>query len=716
MQKKHDGEYPVPTTTTVPNPTIIVSPTSSGITNTGTINSITANSTPSSEKRQRKTLLIQKQRLNYLQQQQQHQHSLHLPNMNHSNGSASSFLHVHSPNSNNRIIHPLDIATDMSESSQQSLISTTSAATGTITHTTSATGFRSMAHRILRRSSNHHQSSTASIRIKRFIRVMGMIAIFCLLGLLREQTANGSNQRFQNGDKQIKAQSADDDGHLIQKQKDKQKEIQASLQQEQQQPNDTTPSELSSSTTTANAPMTALDNDVPEEIVTSLDAEPDTTITDSTGEVDDQKRSSNPSTTTDAASKRNQQKTNNNKPIIKISQPKQPTFPKATYDPSMRLQLAALPPDSTNNHSFVRRYCDLQGTDWFPRNDNRQNNHQNNNSTTQWHSRAPFALLLGPDHGGSHVLWQLLSTHPQMAEALQSQFFTYNAKKFAKQEVDANSKSVRIRTRAARHAYMARHVRTQRQLQRHSTQVVIDTVPETLLYEHLMAPLILCSMPWVKLVMTVRHPLVRLLQQYRAAQQRGLTLSLENWISRDLERMQQAGLLVPDGDQAQQRQAALKAITNRQAWERYQQQTPTAWEASVGQSLYEAMVQPWFQWMQETGRNPQTEIVVVQHEVFTADIETEYAALLRQLGLAPHAPPAALVESLRKQAKQEVDSWKTEFGDEKVRKQLKHFFQPYNKLFDEFLKNTYGTATIGGDDDEDGVPLLRWKPSLWKTG
>ena len=54
---------------------------------------------------------------------------------------------------------------------------------------------------------------------------------------------------------------------------------------------------------------------------------------------------------------------------------------------------------------------------------------------------------------------------------------------------------------------------------------------------------IAAAMPWVKLIVTVSHPLRRLLRHYQTAKKHGLRLSLEDWIAKDLERMQEAGII-----------------------------------------------------------------------------------------------------------------------------------------------------------------------------
>ena len=395
----------------------------------------------------------------------------------------------------------------------------------------------------------------------------------------------------------------------------------------------------------------------------------------------------------------------------------------APFDPNMELQQPNLPLDTSNEHPFVQQYCDLQGSDWFP--------NGSDAAEKSWRQRAPFVMLVGPSHGGSDVLWRLLATHPQISDAMKSQFFTYNYKLFVKNTVNSNINGiiksnstvppVRIRTGAARQAYMARHISAQRHLQNNPSKIVLDSVPDTLLYSDKFAPFVLCVMPWVKLVVTVSHPIRRLLRHYQAAKKRGLRLSLEDWIARDLERMQQAGVL-QDSSAAEKATGAPAAKPNHdEAWTKYQQLTTTAMEASAGQSLYEYIVHPWFTRMEEMGRNPSTEIVVVQRELLIPsasaspedDLVQEYQRVLKRIGLTKHTPSATLVKQIVTQQQQELQDWKSEL-DDALRKQLKHFFTPYNVFFDQFLKSYYGNdgkgTHSGGEDSEQ---LLNWNPDLW---
>jgi hypothetical protein len=187
-------------------------------------------------------------------------------------------------------------------------------------------------------------------------------------------------------------------------------------------------------------------------------------------------------------------------------------------------------------------------------------------------------------------------------------------------------------------------------------------------------------------------------------------------------------------------QTKLVPGTNHEAWNRYQQLTPTAVEASAGQSLYEFMVHPWFTWMEQMGRNPQTEILLVQRELLVQHyhdgrtpttttttttttgnnrnntsatdpheaLVQEYQRILQRLGLAPHVPPEATVQQIL--ARQGEHIW-IEQIDKKLRKQLRNFFKPYNERFDQFLQSYYHTDGLTATNNS----LLHWNPALWQV-
>jgi len=411
-----------------------------------------------------------------------------------------------------------------------------------------------------------------------------------------------------------------------------------------------------------------------------------------------------------------------------ISRPKQQEYQtQAPFDPNAPLQGPILPLDTSNDQAFVQRYCDLQGSDWFP-SEKEEVSNKNITKGKSWHLRAPFIMLVGPSHSGSDELFQLLQTHPQVADAMTSHFFTYNYKFYVKElpstgaadsESGNRNSLVRIKTRAAREAYMARHISAQRHIQKNPSQIIVDSVPDTLLYSQKFAPFAMCVMPWVKLVVSVSHPIQRLLRHYQAAQKHGLRLSLEDWVARDLERMQDAGVLQGAKEPA-------KEVLDHAAWVEYQQLTTTAMEASAGQSMYEYIAHPWFTVMEEMGRNPTTEIHVVQREVLIPAASNnsttpeerlvqEYQRILKRLGLTKHTPPSTIVKQLVAQQKADLASWKKQL-DDGLRKQLKQFFTPYNVFFDQFLKSYYGQDGRGtGAVARSKEKFLNWDPDLWKS-
>jgi len=752
-----------------------------------------------------------------MQQQQQRQNKtspLHHPNSGsmHSSGSSNNLGHLE--------MMPLmnessSASLGQSSSNRRSSGSTTSAALArTDNHSRRFSRDAVVANcRRLGRS-----SSAASRRTKRFISAIGFIAAFCILIVFREKQQDALFAPQELADEQSV------DKTELEKHHHSSSSIASTSSNNNNRPSSQTTATTDSSREriysqnpmqplTGNSPLTIPptssahtesdgdgDDDDDDENVENGDG--DTADTDKDENEPARQDHSTPSKPSSSkAQSSEQQPTTETKPnpkppkIAKKASATNKFYPQAPYDPSMELQYPMLPADTTNNHSYVRRYCDLQGSDWFPIINNQKEAPQKQqpeeplqpqtSSSNSWHQRAPFFVILGPSHGGSETLGQLLATHPQVADAMQSNFFTYNAKRYSiitkpstsaaaamsnkKQkpgDTDNNSTafsksttSVRVKTRAARRAYMARHVSDQKLLQNHLTQVVVDNNPDTLLYSHLMAPVTMCVMPWVKLVIVVNHPIRRLLRHYHVAQGYGLTLGMDDWIARDLERLQQAGILQPPTQQQQDEAASAAHAENNNnnlttsssisksshpdrsttpnsqshhnAWIRYQELTHTAMEASAGQSMYEFMMHPWFDHMQRMGRNPATEIVVVQEEVLllspsksstTKDSKSpedqllsEYHRVLQQLGLVEHTPPALLMHDIVAEHQREMSSWRQKV-DKTVRRQLQHFFAPYNTLLDQFLKSYYTSATDTSSSENKIDPnLLRWKPELWKN-
>ena len=120
---------------------------------------------------------------------------------------------------------------------------------------------------------------------------------------------------------------------------------------------------------------------------------------------------------------------------------------------------------------------------------------------------------------------------------------------------------------------------------------------------------ILCTCPWSHLVAVLEDPITRLIRHYTKAQTSfGLTLSIEDWIEKDLELLDQAGVLLTtrttttklsgrglpqtDGGGGGAEKEKEKKGDEQETWQSYLR---TATDGPVGQGLYYLQLQPWLE-------------------------------------------------------------------------------------------------------------------------
>ena len=167
--------------------------------------------------------------------------------------------------------------------------------------------------------------------------------------------------------------------------------------------------------------------------------------------------------------------------------------------------------------SFVDRWCDLRKTPWYP-----------TDAQTQ---QKPYFLIPGAKFAGTTVLTQMLLQHPHLVAPKPTPelgFFLDGSFRF----VNHQEKTLvgPARQRLATH-FPHRHA------------LSFDASPGYLFYSSLIPRRILCVVPWVKLVVLLRHPIDRALEQYRWAQRKGYRGSEETYVQRDFDLLQRVGVI-----------------------------------------------------------------------------------------------------------------------------------------------------------------------------
>eukprot|EP00533_Pseudo-nitzschia_delicatissima_P008168 CAMPEP_0116077928 /NCGR_PEP_ID=MMETSP0327-20121206/331_1 /TAXON_ID=44447 /ORGANISM="Pseudo-nitzschia delicatissima, Strain B596" /LENGTH=638 /DNA_ID=CAMNT_0003568441 /DNA_START=146 /DNA_END=2062 /DNA_ORIENTATION=- len=343
--------------------------------------------------------------------------------------------------------------------------------------------------------------------------------------------------------------------------------------------------------------------------------------------------------------------------------------------------------------NFAETHCDLtQVKDgaWYP-----------SSPEDNWQQRAPYLIFAGVWNAGIQPLATALLKHPQISSAKTDGFFL--PKQFSKYiSVQTNDKTVggnqtstntfNVKVFAARERMYAQ-VYSKAMFQEKSEEfetvdnnsdttkiqkVAVDVSPGLIFYAHKTAHSILCTAPWVKVVILLRNPIDRLYRQWAySVQNLNLKLSLEDWMAQEMKLLQSVGLI---GAEEPQQQEDETILSEREAWEKYQSVRKVA--GAIGRSLYVFQLEEWIQAYVAAGKNPSDEIMILTTEDIEEDPEHEYLELLRFLGLNPFEDNGSVASGLGETLTQasELDPMTPE-----TRTMLKKFFKPYNKRLTDLL-------------------------------
>lgn len=320
---------------------------------------------------------------------------------------------------------------------------------------------------------------------------------------------------------------------------------------------------------------------------------------------------------------------------------------------------------SNASQSFVERWCDLDGTDWYPK------------GNELWKLRAPAFLVPGAKYGGIFALTKLLDEHPQVRPPSKGPeiqfFFEPNFQKYVKGNEKTTVMRARERLLAVNYPAL--------DFQRAPGSISYDATSGYLFRSNVLPRRLLCVLPWIKMVVVLRDPIERLYQHFLAMKYTyNLPHSLEKWIEIDMDLMRSSGLISNTTDAPNKMNAKAEDV----AWYQYQHR---AVEGPVGRSLYEIQLRQWFQALRAIGRDPKDSVLIVRAEEMVENPEREFRRILGFLELSDYTPPSfGVVSSLGKTRAHQMDG--------NIRKRLGDFFKPYQTRLEKLLakyKIPYGS-------------------------
>lgn len=295
---------------------------------------------------------------------------------------------------------------------------------------------------------------------------------------------------------------------------------------------------------------------------------------------------------------------------------------------------------------FVETWCLLdKSVEWNPRD--------------SWHHRAPAFLLPGASHAGIQFLTESLHDHPSVIKTTTKQIHFFVDRPF--ERFVSSGKTL---VKKARDAMYLRHYALT-ELKRNESLVAFDASPGYLYYSSQVPLRLLCVIPWVKLVIILRNPVDRVLEHYAAECERGLKLSLEDWINKDMALMKEVNLISSN--------STISNMDEDVAWLLYQKKSVAG---QIGRSLYVIQIRQWIQAFLRAGRNP--DIILLRTDHLALNPNGQYQRILNFVGLAPmHLQRETLPIEITHQTRPIAND--TRFF-------LEAFFRPYNRKLKALIR------------------------------
>jgi hypothetical protein len=341
--------------------------------------------------------------------------------------------------------------------------------------------------------------------------------------------------------------------------------------------------------------------------------------------------------------------------------------------------------------SFVNEYCDINPLkSWYPSdNDN-------------WQLRAPHVILAGVWNAGirnvAKDLGRVFSRSKNDGFFLPKQFYRFqNAKKTkvygARQRMYAQMYNIKLLKEQESSVANSSSRGSARGSARGSggLHYYMDVSPGYLFYPQTIYH-ILCVAPWTKILVVLRDPVERLYRQWVYGKiHLKLTLSLEDWMAREMKVMQSVGLLssstTANNGGSRERE--------RLAWKDYQS-VPITVSGAIGRSLYVLQLEEWFDALRLAGKNPKDVVYVVPSEILLGEnSESEYSKLFGFLRVSPSEPIATTSSSKATTTTSTTTTNNNNHNTippmkEETKKMLREFFAPYNERLANLLGNDFG--------------------------
>jgi hypothetical protein len=401
---------------------------------------------------------------------------------------------------------------------------------------------------------------------------------------------------------------------------------------------------------------------------------------------------------------------------------------------------------------FADTHCDLthlKNNEWYPSSSSSEEEEDVDDDS--WQQRAPYIIIAGVWNAGINPLANALFKHPQIDKAKTNGFFlpkqfqryydvssnndvkninndTSTTEIASSSSSSSSSSSFNIKVFAARERMYAQ-VYSKSTLREKvvndeeskdmigsgedntddnkNNHVAMDVTPGLIFYAHRTAHSILCTVPWVKVVIVLRNPIDRLYQQWSySTNNLGLRLSLEDWMAQEMKLLHTVGLIGAstttnsdvnknknNNNNKDDKESVLTVVSEKEAWEKYQSVRNVA--GAIGRSLYVLQLEEWINAYNAAGKNPSDFITILTTENIEDQPQKEYNKLIQFLHLAPivdnndknNIASTLLEKSFNKTKNNVNNNDLTPPMKEETRNMLRHFFRPYNQRLTKLLRS-----------------------------
>ena len=317
---------------------------------------------------------------------------------------------------------------------------------------------------------------------------------------------------------------------------------------------------------------------------------------------------------------------------------------------------------------FAEMYCQLEGTnDWLPA------------DQTSWKWRAPAAVMAGSHATGIRTLMaQLVQRNNHVLPTRHSsnvQFFQSHAfKKFMTRQGKVNVATARQRMWSRNYPVKA--------LESNDNTITIDATEGYLFHSTTVPIRLLCTCPWIKLIVILRNPVDRLWEHYQEFRKNhNLRVSLEDWIAADLQILQKVGLIQDPKNNSIDKMT----VDEDEAYALYLQ---TAMEGPIGHGLYEIQLRQWLVALQAMGRDLKTSVLILRLEEWETNPNGMIQHVVEFLGLPPNNTTrttknnTTTTTTTNRQLQLVYKSQGSSFMDPDTRLKLETLYAPFNnKLY-----------------------------------